>query len=114
MAILIDTPRWRHRGDVWCHLVSDESHAELHAFAARLGVPRRAFQRDHYDLPSRLHAAALEAGAVLVPSTELVRRLRAAGLRRGRRDRLRLLPGRPLTRSRPAPSAPSTATGRRT
>ena len=82
MAILIDPPQWWHRERWWGHMVSDVSYDELHAFAEALGVPRRGFERDHYDVPAELHEAALEAGAELVPSKELVRRLTAAGLRR--------------------------------
>ena len=63
-------------------MVSDTSYDELHAFAERLGVPRRGFERDHYDIPDHLHDAAIEAGAELVTSKELVQRLTAAGLRR--------------------------------
>jgi hypothetical protein len=63
-------------------MVSDQSYAELHAFAELLGVPRRGFDRDHYDIPAHLQEPALAAGASLVSSQELVRRLRAAGLRR--------------------------------
>ena len=62
--------------------MSDESYEELHAFAERLGIPRRAFQGDHYDLPEAHRARAIELGATPVPSRELVRRLIAAGLRR--------------------------------
>jgi hypothetical protein len=47
----------------WCHLVSDASFEELHAFADGLGIPRRFFQGDHYDLPAHLRARALELGA---------------------------------------------------
>ena len=54
---------------------------ELHAFANRMDIPRRAFQGDHYDLPESYREEAISAGAVAVPSRELVRRLRAAGLR---------------------------------
>jgi len=82
VAILIDPPKWWHRDRWWGHLVSDESYAELHAFAEGLGAPRRAFDRDHYDIPEHLHEAAIEAGAELVTSRELVTRLTAAGLRR--------------------------------
>jgi pimeloyl-ACP methyl ester carboxylesterase len=74
MAVLIDEPRWWFRGRRWSHLVSDESLDELHEFAARAGIPRRGFQGDHCD-------ELLELGARLVESRELVRRLRAAGLR---------------------------------
>lgn len=80
--ILIDPPEWWHRDRWWGHMVSDHSFDELHTFAERLGVPRRGFDRDHYDIPAHAHDAAIAAGAVLVSSKELVTRLAAAGLRR--------------------------------
>ncbi|MBA2416819.1 MAG: DUF4031 domain-containing protein [Geodermatophilaceae bacterium] len=82
MGIMIDRPVWPGRGRRWSHLCSDQSFAELHEFARRLGVPERGFERDHYDLPSDLYAAALALGAEPVASQQLVRRLHAAGLRR--------------------------------
>ncbi|MDZ7732319.1 MAG: DUF4031 domain-containing protein [Acidimicrobiia bacterium] len=82
MTILVDEAVWPWRGRRWAHLVSDESYEELHRFAAELGVPRRAFQGDHYDVPADLRCRALELGATPVGARELVRRLRAAGLRR--------------------------------
>lgn len=81
VTVLIDEPRWWYRGRRWSHLVSDTSLDELHAFAATIGMPRRAFQGDHYDVPEEHRDDALAAGANLVESRELVRRLRAAGLR---------------------------------
>lgn len=81
VTVLIDEPRWWWRGRRWCHLVSDASLEELHGFAAAVGIPERAFQGDHYDIPEEHREAVVEAGAVEVPSRELVRRLRAAGLR---------------------------------
>jgi hypothetical protein len=81
-VILVDDPLWLWRGRRWCHLVSDESADELHAFAGQLGIPRHVFQGDHYDLPEDHRASAVELGATEVGSRELVRRLRAAGLRR--------------------------------
>ena len=80
--ILVDDALWPWRGRRWCHLVSDVSYDELHDFAQRLGVPRHVFQGDHYDLPEDRRARALELGATAIGSRELVRRLRAAGLRR--------------------------------
>ena len=65
--------------------MSDESYDELHEFAKRLGVPRRAFQGDHYDIPDELHALAIELGAELVDGRVLAKRLRASGLRRDKR-----------------------------
>ncbi len=83
MTVLIDSPVWPWRGRRWSHLVSDVSHDELHAFvAAELGIPRRAFQGDHYDVPEELYEHAVTAGALPVGSRELLSRLRAAGLRR--------------------------------
>ena len=88
MTVYIDPPTWPGHGRLWSHLVSDASYAELHAFAARIGLPRRAFDRDHYDVLAERHPSALAAGAVPVSSRELVVRLTAAGLRRRRRSRL--------------------------
>lgn len=82
MAILVDSAVWPYRGRLWAHLVSDESYAELHAFAARLGVPRRAFQEDHYDVPADLREVALTLGAQPLSARELVLRLQKSGLRR--------------------------------
>jgi hypothetical protein len=81
-VILVDRPLWPAHGRRFAHLVSDESYDELHAFAARLGMPERAFHRDHYDLPDNMWDDAVAAGAQPVDSRELVRRLRASGLRR--------------------------------
>jgi hypothetical protein len=85
VAVLVDPAVWPWRGQRWAHLVSDQSYDELHAFAARLGVPRRAFQGDHYDIPSALREPAIALGAQAVPARELLSRLTAAGLRRRRR-----------------------------
>lgn len=79
--MLVDDARWEWRGRRWAHLVSDESHEELHGFAGAIGVRRLAFQGDHYDVDAVDRARALARGAVAVPSRELVRRLRRAGLR---------------------------------
>ncbi len=81
MTILIDEARWWHRGEKWCHLVSDESYDELHRFADAVGIPRSGFQGDHYDIPQSSRLKMVEAGATEVESRELLRRLRDAGLR---------------------------------
>lgn len=81
MAILTDPPLWPRHGRVWGHLVSDASLEELHAFARTMGIPERGFDLDHYDVPEDMHTRLIEAGALLVDGRELVRRLRASGLR---------------------------------
>jgi uncharacterized protein DUF4031 len=80
--ICVDEPLWPGRGRLWSHLVSDLSFDELHVFAEMLGAPRRAFDRDHYDIPDFRVAPALWLGATMLPSRELAARLRIAGLRR--------------------------------
>ncbi len=86
MTLLIDPPVWPWRGRRWSHLVSDVSYDELHVFVqGELGIPRRAFQGDHYDIPEELYDVAVAAGAEPVGARELLSRLRAAGLRRPKR-----------------------------
>jgi len=83
-VLYIDTPRWPAHGRLWAHLISDVSVTELHVFAELLGVPRRAFERDHYDIPAHRVQAAIWLGARSVTGKEIVARLKAAGLRRPR------------------------------
>ena len=71
----------------WCHMAADGDFAELHAFAARLGIPRHRFQGDHYDLPPALRARAVALGAQEVGTRELILRMTGA---RGDRARRRL------------------------
>ena len=62
--------------------MSDTSFDELHAFEAALALPRRLrFHNDHYDVPERWWQLAVDAGAEVVTTHELVRRIRAGGLR---------------------------------
>jgi hypothetical protein len=81
VTILIDEARWRHSDRLWCHLVSDTSLEELHAFAEANRIPRRGFHGDHYDIPEEYRDGLIEAGASVVESRELIRRLKAVGLR---------------------------------
>jgi predicted kinase len=94
MAILVDElreyPGVRLPFTEWCHMTTDGSFDELHAFAARLGLRRRWFQRDHYDLPPHARAAAVALGAEEVPTGELL--LRMAGPRGDRARRRALAP----------------------
>jgi hypothetical protein len=93
VTIYVDPPVWPGHGRLWSHLVSDVSFEELHSFARELGVPLRAFERDHYDIPSHRYGDVVAAGAVEVGSKELVRRLTEAGLRRPKHQRARRVEG---------------------
>jgi Protein of unknown function (DUF4031) len=79
--ILVDPAVWPWRGRRWAHLVSDVSLEELHLFAGELRIDRRLFGGDHYDITAEWRLQAIDLGAEPVDSRELVRRLRAAGLR---------------------------------
>jgi hypothetical protein len=81
VTVLIDQPAWPAHGTLWSHLVSDASLTELHEFAARAGVPRRAFDLDHYDVPAERYEELVSLGAEPVGIREFVTRLTASGLR---------------------------------
>ncbi|WP_432522749.1 DUF4031 domain-containing protein [Kineococcus sp. SYSU DK006] len=95
MSVLVDTPRYPAHGRWWAHLASDTSTEELHAFAAALGLPRRSFEGDHYDVPADLVERAVAAGAQRVSTRELLARLRAAGLRTPKRRGEKVLASAP-------------------
>ncbi len=89
MAILIDDARWPAHGRLWAHLVSDYDLDELHRFAAAHGIPPRAFDLDHYDVPEDAIPRLIAGGAHHVDGRELVKRLIASGLRVTSRERRR-------------------------
>ena len=91
MTIWIDPPAWPAHGRLWSHLVSDRSYDELHEFAAAQGIPRRAFEGDHYDVPEERYAVLVGAGAQPVAGRDLVRILRGSGLRVQKRTHERVL-----------------------
>ncbi len=89
--IYIDPPLWPAHDTHFSHLVSDTSLAELHAFAAAAGIPDRAFDADHYDVPERRFDDLVAAGAIPVEGRILVRKLIASGLRIPARQRSKSL-----------------------
>jgi predicted metal-dependent HD superfamily phosphohydrolase len=91
MAVYVDPPLWPAHGTVFSHLVSDTSLDELHAFAEAAGIPDRAFDGDHYDVPERRYQDLLAAGAIPVEARILVRKLIASGLRIPARQRSKAL-----------------------
>lgn len=69
MTVYVDDPVTLWRGRRWAHLMADTLE-ELHAMAARLGLPRHAFQNKtsgaHYDITAELREQALALGAVAI------------------------------------------------
>lgn len=90
MAVYVDAPIWHFAGRRWCHLMADDT-AELHGFAARLGLKLSSYQgppktsAPHYDITGLERDRALRLGAVKCSREEIVaifRRVRVSG--RGR------------------------------
>ncbi|MET0893862.1 MAG: DUF4031 domain-containing protein [Pseudoxanthomonas sp.] len=69
MTVYVDDAVTLWRGQRWAHLMAD-SLEELHAMAAKLGLPRRAFQDKpsgaHYDLTTELRELALQSGVTAI------------------------------------------------
>ena len=87
MSIFIDPPVWPAHGTVFSHLISDNSLAELHDFAAKTGISPRAFDADHYDVPAYRYEGLVRAGAREVSGSRLTRILIDSGLRVPLRER---------------------------
>lgn len=86
MAVYVDdaVTLWRDRR--WAHLMADTV-TELHAMAARLGIPMRAFQNRtsgaHYDVTAEVRLRAIALGAIAI-SRHRDRELVRAVIRRAR------------------------------
>jgi hypothetical protein len=69
MTVYVDDAVHPWRGQRWAHLMADTLD-ELHAMAARLDIPRRAFQNKtsgaHYDVTTELRERAIAFGAVAI------------------------------------------------
>lgn len=81
MAVYVDDAVTLWRGQRWAHLMADTLQ-ELHAMAAQLGLPRRAFQDKpsgaHYDVTVELRERALRLGVIAISrhaDRELVRKV---------------------------------------
>jgi hypothetical protein len=92
VTVYVDDAVTPSRGHRWAHLMADTLD-ELHAFAARLGIPRRAFQDRtsgaHYDVTAELRARAIALGAVAISrhaDRALMRKVIANARAQGRRE----------------------------
>lgn len=86
MAVYVDEAIWNWQGMRWAHLVADDE-AELHRFAAALGISRLVYQgppktaHPHYDITAYERRRAIARGAVACTREEIVvvlRRLKGA------------------------------------
>lgn len=81
MTVYVDNMRAPYGRMLMCHMIADADD-ELHAMAACVGIARRWFQGDHYDICLAKRALAIKAGAVEVTMRQLgcmVIRRRATG-----------------------------------
>lgn len=78
--IYVDAPIWPAHGTAFAHVASDASYAELHAFAARVGLDPRTWDGGH-DVPLRRYDDVVAAGATVVDGRTMTRLLAASGLR---------------------------------
>jgi hypothetical protein len=90
MTVYVDAAIWRFAGRKWCHLMADDQ-AELHRFAARLGIHPSSYQgppktsAPHYDITAFERDRALRMGAKASSRDEIVavfRRVRTVSMRK--------------------------------
>lgn len=61
--IYVDDMRAPYGRLIMCHMIAD-SDDELHYMVAKIGVQRKWFQGDHYDIALSKRALAIENGAI--------------------------------------------------
>lgn len=72
MSVYVDDAKHHYGRLILCHMLADTVD-ELHAMADAIGVARRWFQGDHYDVCLSKRAKAVELGAVEVSQREIAR-----------------------------------------
>lgn len=70
MTVYVDDMRAPFGRMIMCHMVADTDD-ELHAMANKIGVARKWFQRDHYDIALSKRTLAIAEGAKLITWREL-------------------------------------------
>lgn len=104
MAVYVDDAIWHWAGRRWCHLMADDE-AELHGFAARLGLKRPSYQgppktaAPHYDLTAFERDRAVRLGAVACSRQEIVAVSRRVRVRNGKSPARAAIPGPPVASS---------------
>ena len=78
MSVYVDDMRAPLGRMIMCHMLAD-TEAELHAMAQKIGISRRWYQGDHYDVCLSVRAQAVANGAREITMRE------AVAIRRGNR-----------------------------
>lgn len=82
MAVFVDDmhkyPMGKFRRMKMSHMIAD-TEAELHAMADGIGVARRWYQGDHYDICLSMRAKAVRLGAKEITRQELAHKARRGG-----------------------------------
>jgi len=90
VSVYVDAAIWRYAGRRWCHLLADDE-AELHRFAALLGVKQSSYQgppktsAPHYDITGLERDRAVRLGAVQCSREEIVAVFRRVRVKGGKR-----------------------------
>lgn len=84
MTVYVDDmyryPMGRYRGMQMSHMIAD-TEEELHAMASKIGVARKWYQGDHYDICRSKRTLAVKNGAIEIT----IRQLGQMSIRRRRR-----------------------------
>lgn len=71
MAVYVDDGKARYGRMIMCHMLADTP-AELHWMADTVGVKRKWFQGDHYDICQEKRAIAVFNGAKQVTRRQMI------------------------------------------
>ncbi len=75
--IFVDKPRqWNNRRKLYSHMISDTSIKDLHEFAKVCGIKKHWFHKNHYDLREHEYLVAVDLGATVISTKEIVRILK--------------------------------------
>lgn len=74
MAVYVDDMKAKYGRMIMCHMIADTAN-ELHAMADTIGVKRKWYQGDHYDICLAKRRRAVAAGAIEISRIELGRRV---------------------------------------
>jgi hypothetical protein len=77
VTIYIDDAKIPYKRMLMCHMMTDGDMTELHQFAQGIGLKQAWFQNcqehPHYDLALSMRTKALEAGAVAISTSDMIR-----------------------------------------